>query len=117
MPYKPAKPCRVRTCSNTTLSETGYCAVHIYLFVERRKDPRQSSSRRGYDAGWRRVRQEVLDSAGIPRSEHWRYDVDHSPKYDPATEPDHRTYRLTPRLHAEHSRKTARDDGGFGNKG
>lgn len=54
--------------------------------------------------------------AGIPEDQ-WRlYDVDHNPPYDPSREPNHWAYSLVPRLHADHSRKTAAHDGGFGNR-
>jgi 5-methylcytosine-specific restriction protein A len=117
MPYKPARSCRVRNCPNLTLSETGYCVAHIHLWQERKPDLRRSASARGYGSEWRVIRQEVLDAAGIPHSEQWRYDVDHFPRYNAEREPDHRKYRLTPRLHENHSRKTASEDGGYGNRG
>lgn len=75
------------------------------------KDKRkQSASRRGYDYQWRKIRTEVLTRAGIPVELHHLYDVDHNPPYDPITDPDHRHYVLIPRLHADHSAKTLRED-------
>lgn len=75
-----------------------------------KKDHRVSSSRRGYGASWRTIRNQVLLSYGIAKEDWHRYDVDHNPPYDPKVEPDHRKYRLIPRLHAEHSSKTATED-------
>jgi hypothetical protein len=66
---------------------------------------------------WRAVRAEVLRQHGIPEAEWPKWDVDHTPRYNPAIEPDHRKYTLTPMLHPEHSRKTSARDGGFGRKG
>ncbi|ADK81305.1 hypothetical protein [Sediminispirochaeta smaragdinae] len=51
-----------------------------------RQDRRKSSTQRGYGAAWRKIRIEVLQAWGIPR------------------------------LHADHSRKTAKFDNGFGNQ-
>lgn len=56
----------------------------------------------------------MLLAHGIPRERWPEYDVDHVPAYNPAIEPDHTKYQLIPRLHADHSRKTVREDGGWG---
>jgi 5-methylcytosine-specific restriction enzyme A len=116
MPYAPARPCRHPGCPRLTHEQ--YCAQHepLYPAFVRYPDTRPSSARRGYDATWRKIREEVLRSHGIPREAWPLYDVDHRPAYDPAKEPDHRKYTLVPTLHAEHSRKTAREDGGWGHR-
>lgn len=75
-----------------------------------KKDRRPSSAKRGYGASWRALREKVLTDHGIARADWFRYDVDHNPPYDPKVEPDHRKYRLVPRLHADHSSKTATKD-------
>lgn len=77
---------------------------------KRKKDNRESAAKRGYSSSWRKIREEVLESAGIPFEEWEYYDVDHNPSYNKWKEPDHRKYNLIPRLHAEHSSKTARCD-------
>jgi hypothetical protein len=77
---------------------------------------RPSAHARGYDATWQRIRIIVLSRAGIPREDWHLWDVDHDPPYNPEIEPDHLKYRLTPHPHGDHSSKTARDDGGFGNE-
>lgn len=117
MPTKPARACRNPTCPRLTIDPSGYCETHAAGFaVSRMKDNRSSAARRGYGAEWRRIREAVLGQAGIPRSEYSRYDVDHNPPYDPEREPDHRKYQLIPRLHADHSRKTVCEDGGWGKR-
>lgn len=79
--------------------------------------------KRGYDHTWRKVRAEVLTEYGIPKELWSQYDVDHNPPYNPNIESDHRNYELIPRLHADHSRKTAVEDtprdkkGNFARKG
>lgn len=74
----------------------------------RRADTRPSAFERGYGAEWRRIRAEVLRAHGIPQSEWPRYDVHHTPEYNPDVEPDHRRYQLTPLLHEDHSRVTGK---------
>lgn len=83
----------------------------------RKKDTRESAAKRGYSSEWRKVREEVLKKAGIPFEDWEYYDVDHNPPYNKYIEPDHRKYQLIPRLHAEHSRKTATCDIKRDNKG
>jgi hypothetical protein len=58
----------------------------------------------------------VLRAHGIPKEKWSLYAVDHNPPYNPAVEPDHEKYTLIPRLITEHNRKTASEDGGFGNR-
>ncbi len=116
VPKRPPRPCKHPGCSN--LSYTGYCERHApavpVLSVSSRSRP--SASRRGYGRGWQRIRARVLTASGIPQSDWPLYDVDHRPPYDPDVEPDHSKYELVPMLRSEHSRKTARQDGGFGNR-
>ncbi len=114
MPRRSKKYCIYPGCPGYALPGKDYCAKHV---PERKRsvDSRPSPSKRGYGRQWRKIRERVLREYGIPK-EHWHlYDVDHEPPYDPDVEPDHTRYTLTPRLHAEHSRKTAKYDGGFGN--
>lgn len=116
MPKKPSNPCNFPLCPGLAVVG-GYCRAHSHLASTQRKpDRRESASRRGYGADWRRIRERVLRDAGIPESEWHRYDVDHNPPYNPAIEPDHEKYQLIPRLHGDHSWKTASEDGGFGNR-
>lgn len=116
VPTKQARLCRVPSCPNLTTDKTGYCPAHAHLYVPfaRRQDSRPSAARRGYDRAWHIVRAEVLRAHGIPPSEWHRYDVDHNPPYNALVEPDHRKYKLVPRLHGDHSRKTSRENRGWG---
>lgn len=93
-------------CRRSFVGTGDYCPDHKPIKI----DNRQSASMRGYDHGWRKIRIEVLKKAGIPRTMWHLYDVDHNPPYDPDIEPNHRKYHLIPRLHTEHSRKTAEND-------
>ena len=113
--YKPARACRWPYCPNITRDPSGYCDNHAdKRAIPRKPDNRPSSPMRGYGTEWRRIRIEVLRASGIPESDWPQYDIDHVPRYDKAREPDHRKYNLIPRLRAVHSRKTIREDGGFG---
>ena len=111
MPHKPPRPCKYPCCACTTLAATGYCEAHAHFYqppqrLKRAPDARPSAALRGYDMSWQRIRDEVLQSAGIPEELRHLYDVHHTPEYNPAIDPDHRHYTLTPLLHGEHSRET-----------
>ncbi len=112
MPSKPLRPCNHPHCQK--LAASTYCPDHQ---PERPKDDRPSLySPQRYGREWPKIRRIVLLQHGIPEAEHHLWNVDHTPRYDKAIEPDHWKYQLTPMLKSDHSRKTARIDGGFGNK-
>ena len=109
--------CLAPNCRRLAADGSAYCQAHAAMAKQRMVvDSRPSASRRGYGHGWRTVRAKVLAAHGIPRGDWHLYDVDHNPPYDPARDPNHLHYQLTPYLHADHSRKTCREDGGLGNK-
>jgi hypothetical protein len=115
VPRKPKAPCKYPMCPRFAVTD-GYCGQHaLFAAQERKPDRRPPSSKRGYNANWRRIRERILKEAGIPKNEWHLYDVDHNPPYNPDIEPDHNRYELIPRLHGQHSSKTAKYDGGFGN--
>jgi len=111
MPKRASKYCTYPGCKNLAVAGSNSCQVHKTVS---NWDGRPSASRRGYGSGWRRIRIRVLKEYGIPEEEWPLYDIDHNPPYNPEVEPDHNMYILIPRLHAEHSSKTVREDGGFG---
>jgi 5-methylcytosine-specific restriction protein A len=56
MPFAPGRPCRNRSCSNTTTNRNGYCdscQSMVYL----RPSKRGTSKERGYDRRWVLVRE------------------------------------------------------------
>lgn len=119
MPIKPARQCRSPFCPNLTNDRSGFCDAHASLRqtgIVRGVEHRGSSARRGYGYEWQKIRREVLTAAGIPAKLWPLYDIDHVPRYNPEVEPDHRKYRLIPRLHADHTRKTNHEDGGLGHR-
>ena len=97
-----------------TRDASGYCEAHRHLTRAYHRESAVHRTPEGYGT-WRKIREQVLRAHGIPESDWSLYDIDHEPVYDPAREPDHTRYKLTPRLHAKHSSKTATRDGGFGN--
>jgi len=54
MPMKPAKPCKHPGCPN--LTHENYCVEHKSLYI------RDSSSGRGYDYKWRKLRKRFLQA-------------------------------------------------------
>jgi hypothetical protein len=108
MPVRPLGPCRQPLCPGRAVYR-GYCSKH-----KSNADLRPSAAQRGYGGVWRTIRERILREAGIPHHLWPLYDVDHEPAYNASIEPDHTKYRLTPRLHSDHSVKTDREDHGFG---
>lgn len=113
MPTRVKRYCIVPGCNEYAVKGSNYCNGHRKV---QRKDYRPAAHKRGYGRAWQSIRKRVLAESGIPQEQWPLYDVDHNPAYNPAVEPDHWKYDLIPRLHADHSRKTVREDGGFGNK-
>lgn len=115
MPRRTQTICKIPGCGR--LTDRGYCKYHAKRAEALRShDTRDSSSRRGYDAAWRKIRAAVLRKAGIPKERWPEFDVHHSPPYNPAIEPDHRKYHLQAVPRSEHSRITSKTGGGFGNR-
>ena len=121
MPTKPKKLCAVPGCPNIINVGETYCAEHLKLkrkFGDRR---RGSASSRGYDRNWQRLRKLVLHSEPLCR------ECKRPGRHTPATEVDHIVplaaggtndfENLQPLCHECHSRKTATENGGFGNLG
>lgn len=110
------KICIHPRCGKVFAGPGKYCDKHKPDFKRKWDKKRGNSAKRGYGYEWRKIRLEVLKASGIPVEKWPDYDVDHNPPYNKDVEPDHRKYNLIPRLRADHSRKTASQDGGFGNK-
>lgn len=94
-------------CRKSFVGTGDYCPEHK---PKRKPDTRANSGKRGYGTTWRKIRAKVLSDWGIPKERWHLYDVDHNPAYNAEIEPDHTKYNLIPRLHADHSRKTAEKD-------
>ncbi|MCY8380123.1 HNH endonuclease signature motif containing protein [Bacillus haynesii] len=116
---KPLKPCNEPGCP--TLTREGYCEQH------KRTKPtydqyRESAARRGYDSKWRKARQSYLSKHPFCVS------CMKEGRRVPATVVDHITphkgdkklfwdsSNWQPLCAPCHNRKTAKEDGGFGNR-
>ncbi len=120
MPNRPKRPCKQPGCSN--LVESGYCEQHRHLSRQYDKD-RESAAKCGYDKRWQRYRLTYLQ-------EHPLCECEECKKLGrslPATVIDHKiAHKGDPVLFWDpnnhqamakrcHDKKTAREDGGFGN--
>lgn len=109
MPWAPSTPCLHPGCA--ALVHTRYCSVHTPPRAPRRDDPEQS---RAYGRSWRtlsaRVRGEAPICQGCGRAP--SSDVDHID----GDRTNNERANLQALCRACHSYKTARFNGGFGNK-
>lgn len=71
MPPRPLRPCKNPVCPKTTRNPSGYCEIcepeamlKRKLQEQARDQARGSSTERGYDREWRRIRRDVLRRAG-----------------------------------------------------
>lgn len=63
MPLKPSKPCKYPGCPGITREANGFCSIHQQYAANQQRQKqkmydakRGSSSNRGYDAAWRKLR-------------------------------------------------------------
>lgn len=119
MPSKPLRPCRYPGCSE--LVTKGYCENHS---KEKHYDRfRGSSASRGYNSRWRAYRERYLAENPLcveclkknivePST-----DVDHIVPVNGQSDPLFWNSKNHQALcHSCHSKKTARENGGFGNR-
>lgn len=60
MPTKPQRPCKYPGCPNLTDDKSGYCPAHLKVYRDIQDHHRGTSSERGYDGNWQKVRQMFL---------------------------------------------------------
>jgi 5-methylcytosine-specific restriction enzyme A len=123
MPARPLRPCRHAGCGALVREKHGLCPLHLSAMRQRVDEQRDSASERGYGARWRRARAAFLRLHPLCECDECR--AQH--RLLPATVVDHRVphrgdmtlfwdstnwQALSKRCH---DRKTAREDGGFGN--
>jgi 5-methylcytosine-specific restriction enzyme A len=117
MANKPLKPCSSPGCSNLTRER--YCEQHQHLETERRKQyekKRGTAAQRGYGARWRKARKWYLMNNPICVScgdvatvvDHI---IPHKGNYDLFWDKNNWQSLCS----SCHSRKTVKEDGGFGN--
>ncbi|CAG9184237.1 HNH endonuclease [Cupriavidus respiraculi] len=122
MPSKAPRPCRHPGCPRYAAGGTAYCADHAVKRSTEAEERRGSSAARGYGGKWQRERAEYLKANPIC--------VEHrkAGRIVPATVVDHivphkgdqrlfwRRSNWQALCKSCHDRKTAREDGGFGNR-
>lgn len=126
MPKRPFKPCNVPGCKNLIEHSKKFCLEHEEKERAMRRENnrlRVSSSNRGYDSKWRKYRVRFL------RKNPLCVLCKEEGKITPATDVDHVIPVIGPSdslfwdesnhqalCHSCHSKKTASENGGFGNK-
>lgn len=116
MPTKPLRPCNYPGCA--ALTRNGYCEVHAARPTAKRK----SAHQRGYTYKWGKQAKNFL------QAHPWCAECMKMGRFVPATQVDHIIpHRGDQHLFwdksnwqglcdSHHSQKTAREDGGFGNR-
>ena len=111
MPYKPKKPCARSRCSNLTHGK--YCeeqkGLHkVSIRYNRKKDTRPTSTKRGYDYSWRKIRGIVLKDKPLCWfcGRVYATEVHQVPDYVSGT--CHWNYQLIPACKKCHNRETAK---------
>lgn len=120
MPYKPLSPCRYPGCG--ALSVNRYCDKHAKQQTRESNARRRTASERGYNSKWRKARANYLleHPLCVECEKHGRYVqatvVDHiiPHKGDKALFWDSNNWQ--PLCKRCHDKKTAMEDGGFGNE-
>jgi len=111
-PTKPLSPCLVRGCPARAVS-FGRCSDHAKekqrAIQSLAPTSRPSSSARGYDRDWQKLRAERLkgQACSIPTCSAVANHLHHDPDY-PTLGRDHRRYQLIPLCGQHHSQLTAR---------
>jgi len=118
MPYKPARPCAHSGCPLLTTNKERYCDQHLKERNQQIDQRRGTSTERGYDGTWSKLRLMVLRNEPLCRECKKNglivaaTDVDH---IDGKVE--HVSFgNLQPLCHNCHSRKTAIENHAFGNR-
>ena len=123
MPNKPARPCRYPGCPHLTRHKTGYCDEHLRQTSQLYEKDRGSASARGYDRRWQKYTRSFLAEHPLCT------ECQRQGRVTAAQVVDHIIpHRGDPELFWDtknhqalckpcHDRKTAREDGGFGNRG
>jgi len=117
MPSKPKKPCRYPGCPN--LTHNTYCEAHAKLLANRYEKSRPSASQRGYDYRWRKYSKYFLQihplCVNFAECHNVAVLVDHIKPHKGNSvlfwDPENHQAMCKPC----HDRKTASEDGGFGN--
>ena len=117
MPHMPAKPCAHPGCPGLTYDR--YCETHEPVYPKRKRpDNRPSSAKRKYDRNWRAYRERFLQyhplCVNFKACKNVATEVDHIiPEAQGGSFRDPTNHQAMCKFC--HSRKTARENRGFGN--
>ena len=116
LPHRPAGPCGHPGCP--ALTHSRYCVAHEPMQRRTKPDLRPSAARRGYGRRWRAYRLSYLQKHPLcinwESCRHRATAVDHiipTSRGGSSWDPENHQ----PMCHSCHSRKTAQENGGFGN--
>jgi len=122
VPYKPARPCRQPGCPGLTTDRTGYCDEHRQRALQQQDAARPSANERGYNYRWHKVSRlyliehplcvHCLIEGRVTAADTVDHIIPH--KGNQALFWDESNWQSMCRPH--HDKKTANEDGGFGNK-
>jgi 5-methylcytosine-specific restriction protein A len=122
MPWKPKHPCRYAGCSALAEHGESYCSEHKSKVRIQYEAQRGTSTERGYNARWRRLRQWFLNSHPLC-AECGRHGilkaaavVDHVIPHRGDQTLLYDQSNLQSLCTTCHNRKTATEDGGLGNR-
>ena len=120
MPTRPGRVCNKAGCPNLVYGSSGYCEQHK-VEKHRKYDNRESSAKRGYGYKWQKARKTFLtqnplcvicQKHGVIRA---ATVVDHKTAHKGNNELFWDAANWQPLCKECHDRKTATQDGGFGN--
>lgn len=111
MPWSPARPCLHPGCRNFRRPPARYCEDHSRDYEEEDRR-RGSASQRGYDNGWRKLREQILlrDPVCKACGRAWSTEVDHViPKEQGGTDHEANLQGLCHNCHADKTAKERKD--------
>ena len=124
MPLRPQKPCNAQGC-NVLTRNPRYCEAHADVVkqfeVKQREKQRESSSQRGYSYKWQRARKSYLAKHPLCAECERKglvvvaTDLDHITPHKGDKDAFWQRSNWQGLCHSCNSRKTAAEDGGWGN--
>ncbi len=115
-PDSPPRPCRSPGCPHLTNDPSRYCAAHKRQAQQQQDQQRGTSTERGYDSHWQRIRRMILNAEPLCRT------CNAQGLVVAASEVDHidgnvnnmSTENLQPLCRPCHSRKSVLEQGALG---
>jgi 5-methylcytosine-specific restriction protein A len=117
MPSKPVSGCHVSMCTALSVEQSGLCAEHLKARNQMIDKDRGTPSERGYDRQWQHIRAMVLAEEPLCRGCIKKNYATAASQVDHIDGNVHNNLRtnLQPLCLSCHSKKTAIENGSFGN--